>query len=179
LPQGSAHLARLRAAHPDGRIVALLALVAAGCVTPTAPGDQPDLAARPHAAAARPVAAAPVPVDTEVQVSGIVTRPAGAKKDAAGDVTVWITDGPCWQAATRAFGSTRARPDGTFAVDVFVRRGTQLWACGALGDPTKPMAWSGQAAAAPQLGKGVGEASFTNLEIPLARGKAVAAPPQR
>ncbi len=157
------------------RAAALVALAVAGCVTPTPPGDQPDLARR--AAAPQPLAPSPpppsLPVTAEVELSGTIARPPAQK----GDVTVWITDGPCWQPGTHAFGSTRAVGGDKWFLEVFVPQGTQLWACGALGDPKRPLIYSGQAAQAPLLGKGVGEVVFTKVDIALAKGKPVTAPP--
>jgi hypothetical protein len=156
--------------------VAATAAVAlcAGCITPTAPGDRPDLSHRAAAAGPAPSPSEPaLPANAEVEISGTVTRPAGVK----GDVTVWITDGPCWQPTTHAFNSTKTIPD-KFFLEVFVKQGTQLWACAALGDPAKPLTTYGQAVESPMLGKGTGEVVFSHLHIALAKGKAVGAPPK-
>ncbi len=149
--------------------VAALALVA-GCV------DPPDEHARPTPPppAARPVAPPPsLPPMAEVELSGTVMRPAGQK----GEITVWITDGPCWQPATHAFNATKTIPD-KFFVEVFVPQGTQLWVCAALGDGAKPMSFYGQADQAPLLGKGTGEVTFPGLTVTLRKGKPVSAPPK-
>src|SRR5512147_1065609 len=110
-------------------LVAALAC-AAGCVTPSPP-PEPDLSrpAPPRAAAAPP----PMPVTAEVEIGGAVVRPAGQK----GEVTLWVTDGACWEPATRSFGQTQATPDGKFFVEVFVPQGTALWLCGAVVDGKK------------------------------------------
>ena len=64
-------------------------------------------------------------------------------------------------------------------LEVFVPQGTQLWVCGAAGDPAKPLTVYGQADRSPLLGKGTGEVTFMNLSIPLAKGKKVSAPSKR
>ena len=155
--------------------VAALALAAAGCVTPTPPAE-PDLArAAPPPAVAAPAPAAPPQPDTaEVELGGVVTRPAGAK----GESTVWIVDAPCWQAGGRAFGSAKTTGD-KFFLEVYVPQGTQLWVCGALGDPAKPLEIYGQSDRAPLLGKGTGEVTFMGLTVPLKKGKKVTAPGKR
>jgi predicted polyphosphate/ATP-dependent NAD kinase len=99
-------------------------------------------------------------------VSGTVTRPAGV----AGDATVWIVDAPCWQAGTRAFGSVKTSATDTFALQVYVPEGAQLWVCGAVGDGTRPLEIYGQAERAPVLGRGTGAARFTGVRVPLAHG---------
>jgi len=148
-----------------------VALVAAGCVTPSPPAE-PDLA-RP--AAPPPVAAPPVPITAEVEIGGTVTRPAGVK----GDATVWIVDAPCWQPGGRAFGSAKTAAGDKFFLEVYVPQGTQLWVCGAVGDGTKPLEIYGQSDRAPLLGKGTGEVTFMGLSVPLKKGKKVTAPGKR
>jgi hypothetical protein len=178
-----------------GAVVGLLA--AAGCPAPMSPAE-PDMTraaekpAAPSAAAtaatptgatptgatptgATPAGATPtpagVPIAAEVELGGrIDNRPAFK-----GDVHAWVTDGPCWQPATRSLGTAKAQPDGSFFIEVFVPQGTPLWVCTATADGSA----SGALEKAPLSGKGLGEVSYSGLHLTLAKSKRVTAPPPK
>jgi hypothetical protein len=172
-------------------LAVLLLCGVAGCPTPPAPAepdlaraampkmDQPLAAAPPAAAppgaapaAAPPTAAKPaMPVTAEVEIGGKVDN----RPDFKGDVRAWVTDGPCWQPATRALGTSKAQPDGSFFIEVFVPQGTPLWVCAATADGSA----SGALEKTPLLGKGLGEVTFTNQHLTLKKGKRVTAPPPK
>ena len=156
-------------------VVVVVAFAIAGCITPSPPSEA-DLArpAAPSPAVAKPAAPPPLPERAEVEIGGTVTPPPKGKEHA----TVWITDGPCWQPGTRAFGTTNATGD-RFWVEVMVPQGTNLWVCAALGDPSKPVEVYGQGTRAPLLGKGAGEIPYMGIEVPLEKGKKVPPPPNR
>jgi hypothetical protein len=137
------------------------------------PPPEPDLAQR-KIEAPKPPAPPPLPVTAEVEIAGAVKRPAGVK----GEVTVWVTDAPCWDAAAKAYGETKANPD-NFFVEVFVPQGSSLWVCAGVTNGAKPITVYGQAEKAPLLGKGIGEVTFSGLAVPLAKGKKVTAPPPK
>jgi hypothetical protein len=111
-----------------------------------------------------------MPVTAEVEIGGTVKR--GTAK---GELTAYVTDGPCWQAASRSFGSVKPQPDGGFFIEVFVPQGTKLWVCAANADGTM----SGQADKSPLEGRGVGEVNFSGITVALQKAKKVAPPAPR
>jgi len=144
-----------------GRCAWVAAVVlGAGCVVPSPPAESDRSRPPPPSA-----------VTAEVEVGGTVKRPAAIK----GDVEVWVTDGPCWQPTTHAYGVSKANND-RFFVDVFVPQGATLWVCAGIVDGDKPLTVYGQADRAPALGKGLGQVTFTDLVVPLQKGRTVAAP---
>jgi hypothetical protein len=149
----------------------LLPLVAAGCVEP-APPPAPDLAP-PRAAATAPTPPTPLPPQAEVEIAGHLARPPRAK----GQGRVWVTNRPCWQPDTQAFGRGDVPLSDDFLTEVFVPQGTNLWLCGALVDGNKPIVYYGQGVPAPLYGKGAGEVGFTGVQIALRKGRPVAPPP--
>jgi hypothetical protein len=156
--------------------IAVVALTA--CVD--APATPPDLAKpRPREPniVAQPAPNPPPPPIAEVEISGRVTVP----PDAKGDAIVYTTDGPCWQADTRAFGQVKviSLKEGYFFVEIFVPQGTHVWLCAALVDGDKPVTVHGELANAPLLGKGVGEVVHGDLRITLAKGARVSLPVRR
>jgi hypothetical protein len=164
-------------------------LAAAGCPAPMAPAeaDMTRAAEKPAAPAAAPTAAtptgatptgatpapsaAPAVVAAEVEIGGRIENRPKFK----GDVQAWVTDGPCWQPATRSLGSTKAQPDGSFFIEVFVPQGTPLWVCSATADGAASAALD----KAPLVGKGLGEVSYSNLRLTLAKARRVTAPPPK
>lgn len=165
-------------------LVALSLLACAGCPAPAPPAepdlahaaapvklDQPAVPAAAPPTAAAPTAAAPMPVTAEVEIGATIDNRAKFK----GDVLAWVTDGPCWQPATRALGSAKAQPDGNIFIEVFVPQGTPLWVCAATADGSA----SGALEKAPLIGKGLGEVTFTGQHLSLTKGKRVTAPPPK
>lgn len=163
-----------RQARARGIALALLGC-AAGCYQLAPPAGQPDLA--------RPAAPIPavekkepqLPEYAEVEVSGRVRLPPGAR----GQVRVYITAGECFAAGAVALSEQRPSTD-TFADEVFVKQGTGLWLCAALVDRRAEQAGRatiyGVAPGVPFLGKGIGEVVFNDVEITLAKGAPVPLP---
>lgn len=151
--------------------VVVVALLAAGCITPQPP-PEPDLAPRRAPVVAAP-APPPLPVMAECELGGVVTRPAGAR----GALKVWITDGDCWRDGTHAWGEFAGGVADHWGAEVFVPQGTRLWVCAALVDGNKPITVYGALDRAPLLGKGAGEVTFMGLTIAVKKGKRVSAPP--
>jgi hypothetical protein len=152
----------------------VVATLLVGCITPQPPGE-PDLAVARRAPEPTPAPPTPPPLppNAEVELGGDVTRPAGAK----GELHTWVSDGPCWQASTRAYVESRSSTMGDrFFTEVFVPQGSQLYVCVALVDGKKPLTIYGQLER-PLIGKGTGEVAFMGLKISLQKGKRVSAPP--
>ena len=110
----------------------------------------------------------------EVEMRGRIRRPTAA----VGQLHLYVTDGPCWRPATRAFSDTPLSSN-DFFVEVIVPQRTQLWLCAAVVDGTKPPRWSGALSKALLWAKGLGEVEFQGLEIALTRQPPVATPKLR
>jgi hypothetical protein len=144
-------------------------LVLLACVTPQPPPPPPDLG--PRTFVAPPPPPAPRPTVAEVEISGRVVRPKGVK----GAVTVWATNGPCFQPGAIAYGETKGNPDRWF-LEIFVAQGTPIWMCAALSDGKDALKFSGQAEQAPIVGKGTGEVVYGEQTITLKKGPAITPP---
>ncbi|MDB4970772.1 MAG: hypothetical protein JWN44_6461 [Myxococcales bacterium] len=152
------------------RIAGVMLLFAlAGCPQPPAPPEPPDLARPVKVEKVAPPTPTPMPTMAEVEVAGVVDNRAAFK----GDVLAWITDAPCWQPATKSFGSSKTQPNGAFFMEVFVPQGTSLWVCAATADGSA----SGSDDKAPLAGKGLGEITYPGQHLTLKKGKRVTAPP--
>ena len=142
-----------------------------GCSALEPPAPPPDLARRyvPPPPAAPPPSTAPArPRMAEVEINGTIVRPKGLK----GEVTVWATNGPCFQPETKAYGTTKTNTDRWF-LEVFEPQASTVWLCGASSDGK----YSGQSTASPVLCEGVGEVTPHEQVIPLKKGAPITPPP--